>query len=257
MENNFIHKNAKLGTNVQVGRFSYIDDNVEIGDNTVIYPNATILSGMRIGSNCKIFPGAVIGADPQDISYKGEESFAYIGNNVTVREFVTINRGTSVTGKTVIGDNCLLMAYVHVAHDCVIGNNCIFANSVNLAGHVHIGDYVTIGGLVGVHQFVHIGSHVMIGAGTIVRKDVPPYVKAARESNSFEGVNSIGLRRRGFSADDIAAIKDIYRILFVEHDNVTKAVKYIEDNLSNSVYKTEVLAFVSNATRGMIRGIRN
>ena len=257
MENNYIHKNAKLGTNVQVGRFSYIDDNVEIGDNTIIYNNATILSGMRVGSNCKVFPGAVIGADPQDISYRGEESYAFIGNNVTVRECVTINRGTVVSGKTVIGDNCLLMAYVHVAHDCVVGNNCIFANSVNLGGHVTVGDYAIVGGLVGIHQFVHIGAHSMIGAGTLLRKDVPPYVKAARESNSFEGVNSVGLRRRGFSPDDIAAIKKIYRILFIDHDNVSKAAKYIRDNVEDTPYKDEILSFISTSTRGMIKGIRD
>ncbi|MGE5356865.1 MAG: acyl-ACP--UDP-N-acetylglucosamine O-acyltransferase [Deltaproteobacteria bacterium] len=255
MENNFIHKNAKLGTNVQVGRFAYIDDNVEIGDNTIIYPNATILSGMRIGNNCRIFPGAVIGADPQDLKYAGEESYAYIGNNVTVREFVTINRGTIESQKTVIGDNCLLMAYVHVAHDCVIGNNCVLANSVNLAGHVHIGDYVIIGGLVGVHQFVHIGSHVMVAGGIVVRKDVPPYIMVGRESNTFEGVNSIGLKRRGFSSEDVDLIKDIYRIMFVKHNNMSKALIYIEENVADSEYKSEILNFARSASRGMIRGI--
>lgn len=255
MENNFIHKNAKLGTNVQVGINAYIDDNVEIGDNTIIYPNATILSGMRIGKNCKIFPGAVIGADPQDLKYAGEVSYAYIGDNVTVREFVTINRGTIESGKTVVGDNCLLMAYVHVAHDCVIGNNCVLANSVNLAGHVHIGDFAIIGGLVGVHQFVQIGSHVMVAGGILVRKDVPPYVLVGRESNKFEGVNSIGLRRRGFSVEDIQEIKDIYRILFVKHNNISNAVSYIKENIKESKYKSEILAFVDSAKRGMIRGI--
>ncbi|MBK7095159.1 MAG: acyl-ACP--UDP-N-acetylglucosamine O-acyltransferase [Saprospiraceae bacterium] len=194
--------------------------------------------------------------DPQDLKYAGEESYAFIGNNVTVREFVTINRGTIESGKTVIGDNCLLMAYVHVAHDCYIGNNCILANSVNLGGHVHIGDQVIIGGLTGVHQFVHIGSHVMVAGGTLLRKDVPPYVMVGRESNTFEGVNSIGLRRREFPAEDIEAIKDIYRIMFVTNNNVSQAVKYIKENLPDSKYKSEILAFVSSATRGMIRGIR-
>ncbi len=257
MENNFIHKNAKLGSNVQVGRFAYIDDNVEIGDNTIIYPNATVLSGMRIGKNCKIFPHAVVGADPQDISYNGEDTYASIGDNVTVREFVTINRGTIASGKTVIGNNCLLMAYVHVAHDCEIGNNCILANSVNLGGHVIIGDHVVIGGLVGVHQFVHIGSHAMVGAGTVIRKDVPPYVKAARESNTYEGINSVGLRRRGFSSEDIAIIKDIYRIIFVENTNLSKAVISVEENITDSAYKHEILDFIKNANRGLIRGIRD
>jgi len=255
MEYNFIHKNAKLGKNVTVGRFAYIDDNVEIGDNTVIYPNATILHGTKIGKNCKVHPGAVIGGDPQDISYKGEDTYAIIGDNVILREFVTVHKGTVRSGKTTVGDNCYLMAYVHIAHDCNLGQGCFFANGVNLGGHVNVDDFVTIGGLVPVHQFVSIGTQVMIGGGSLVRKDVPPFIKAAREPMSYVGVNSIGLRRRGFSNNDINNIRDIYRILYVDHVNVTKAVKLIENNIPDSSYKKEVLNFISKSERGLIRGM--
>ncbi len=256
MENNFVHENAKIGKNVKIGRFSYIDEDVHIGDNTIIYPNVTILHGTRIGENCKIFPGAVLGGDPQDISYKDEDTLAVIGNNVTIREFVTVHKGTIRSGKTVVEDNCYLMAYVHIAHDCRLGKNCFFANGVNLGGHVIVDDFVTIGGIVPVHQFVHIGKHVMIGGGSLVRKDVPPYIKAAREPISYVGVNSIGLRRRGFTNKQIEMIRDIYRILYVEHVNVKKAVKIIEEKIPDSEYKNEVLKFIKESDRGLIRGLQ-
>ena len=255
MENIFIHENAKLGKNVEIGRFTYIDENVEIGDNTIIYPNVTILKGARIGKNCKIHPGAVIGGDPQDISYKGEDTFAIIGDNVTIREYVTVHKGTIRSGKTTVGDNCYLMAYVHIAHDCSLGESCFFANGVNLGGHVIVDDFVTIGGLVPVHQFVHIGKQVMIGGGSLVRKDVPPYIKAAREPISYVGVNSIGLRRRDFSNQEIEQIRDIYRILYVNHVNISKAVKIIEETSPESKYKKEILGFIKNTDRGLIRGL--
>lgn len=255
MEHSFIHKDAKIGKNVKVGRFSYIDENVVIGDNTIIYPNVTILKGTRIGNNCKIHPGAVLGGEPQDISYKGEDTLAIIGNNVTIREFVTVHRGTVRSGKTVVGDDCYLMAYVHIAHDCTLGTNCFFANGVNLGGHVNVDDFVTIGGLVPVHQFVSIGKQVMIGGGSLVRKDVPPYIKAAREPISYVGVNSIGLRRRGFTNKEIEHIRDIYRLLFIEHVNVSKAVKIIEETVENTVFKKEILDFIAKTDRGLIRGM--
>lgn len=255
MEQNFIHQNAKIGKNVEIGRFSYIDENVEIGNNTIIYPNVTILNGTRIGSNCTIHSGAVLGGEPQDISYNGEDTLAIIGNNVTVREFVTVHRGTVRSGKTVVGDNCYLMAYVHIAHDCILGTNCFFANGVNLGGHVHVDDFVTIGGLVPVHQFVSIGKQVMIGGGSLVRKDVPPFIKAAREPISYVGVNSIGLRRRGFTNKEIEHIRDIYRLLYVEHVNVSKAVKIIEETIENTKFKKEILDFIAKSDRGLIRGM--
>lgn len=255
MEHNFIHKNAIIGKNVKVGRFSYIDENVVIGDNTVIYPNVTILKGTRIGNNCKIHSGAVLGGEPQDISYNGEDTLAIIGNNVTIREFVTVHRGTIRSGKTVVGDDCYLMAYVHIAHDCTLGTNCFFANGVNLGGHVNVDDYVTIGGLVPVHQFVSIGKQVMIGGGSLVRKDVPPFIKAAREPISYVGVNSIGLRRRGFTNKEIEHIRDIYRLLYVEHVNVSKAVKIIKETVENTKFKKEILDFIEKSDRGLIRGM--
>lgn len=254
---NFIHPGAKLGNNVQVGHFAFIDDNVEIGDNCIIYPNSTILSGTRMGNNCKVFPGAVVGGDPQDISYKGEESVAIIGNNCTIREFVTIHRGSAATGQTIIGDNCFLMSYVHIAHDCRVSNNCIFANAVNIAGHVHVGEYVTFGGLVGIHQFLHVGKHSMIGGSTGYRKDIPPYIKVSKDRNTYAGVNSIGLRRRGYSNEDIFTIHQIYKKLFVEHTNVSKAVADIKENIPESTYKTEILEFIANSKRGLIRGLKN
>jgi UDP-N-acetylglucosamine acyltransferase len=256
MENYFVHRNAKIGKNVKIGMFSYIDEDVHIDDNTVIYPNVTILHGTRIGKNCKIHSGAVIGGEPQDISYNNENTLAIIGDNVTIREFVTIHRGTVRSGKTEVKDNCYLMAYVHIAHDCRVGKNCFFANGVNLGGHVIVDDFVTMGGIVAVHQFVHIGKHVMIGGGSLVRKDVPPYIKAAREPISYVGVNSVGLRRRGFTNKQIEMIRDIYRILYVEHVNVKKALKIINEKIPDSEYKSEVLKFIEESDRGLIRGLQ-
>ena len=199
----YIHPGAKIATNVVIEPFTTIHNNVTIGSGTWIGSNVTIMEGARIGKNCRIFPGAVISAIPQDLKFEGEDSLAVIGDNVTIRECATINRGTKAYGKTVIGDNCLIMATAHVAHDCIIGNDVIIVNGVTLAGHVQIGEYAIIGGLAGVHQFIHIGKHAMISGGSLVRKDVPPFVKAAKEPLSYIGINSIGLRRRGFSSEKI------------------------------------------------------
>jgi UDP-N-acetylglucosamine acyltransferase len=211
----YVSPEAKLAQNVMIDPFVTIHKNVEIGEGSWIASNVTIMEGARIGKNVKIFPGAVISAIPQDLKFDGEPSLTIIGDNTVIRESVTINRGTSASGKTIIGSNCLLMAYVHVAHDCVVGENSILANAVQLAGHVEIGESAILGGLSAVHQFVKIGSHVMISGGSLVRKDVPPYSKAAREPLSYEGVNSIGLRRRGFTSEKIAEIQEIYRILYL------------------------------------------
>lgn len=189
-----IHPDARIGANVSISPFTTIEADVEIDDNTWIGPNVTICDGARIGSNCKIFPGAVVSAVPQDLKYKGEKTLTIIGNNTTIRECVTINRGTEALGRTEVGSNCLLMAYVHVAHDCVVGNNVILANSVNLAGHVIIDDWAILEGYVGVSQFIRIGKHSFIAGQTGVRKNVPPYVKAAREPLSYAGINSVGLK---------------------------------------------------------------
>lgn len=249
-----IHPGAKIGTNVNIDPFTMIHDDVEIGDDTWIGSNVTIFPGARIGKNCKIFPGAVISAVPQDLKFAGEHTTVEIGEHTTIREFVTINRGTKALGKTIIGANNLLMAYVHVAHDCIVGDNCILANGATLAGHITIEDYAIIGGLSAIHQFVQIGSHVMISGGSLVRKDVPPFVKAAHEPLSYVGINSVGLRRRGFSADTINEIQDIYRVLFVKGYSNTHAVEVIEKEIRPSAEKTQILSFIKKSTRGILKG---
>lgn len=252
---NHIHPKAKLGKDVVVEAFSTIYDDVEIGDGTWIGPNVTIFSGARIGNNCKIFPGAVISAVPQDLKFEGEQTTTEIGDNTTIRECVTINRGTKDRMKTAVGSNCLLMAYVHVAHDCLIGNNVIIANSVNFAGHVVIEDFVILEGYVGVSQFVRIGAHAFITGQTGVRKNVPPYVKAAREPLSYVGINSVGLKRRGFTNEQILQIEDIYRTLYVKGYNVSNALSIIEQESPESPEKTQILDFIRNSKDGIMRGI--
>ncbi|MBE0640771.1 MAG: acyl-ACP--UDP-N-acetylglucosamine O-acyltransferase [Bacteroidales bacterium] len=250
----YVNPQARVAKNVVIEPFVNIEKNVEIGEGTWIGSNVTIMEGARIGKNCKIYPGAVIAATPQDLKYAGEETLVKIGDNVTIREFVTINRGTKANWETVIGNNCLLMAYVHVAHDCMIGNNCILANAATLAGHITIDDWAIIGGLAAVHQFVHIGAHTMISGGSLVRKDVPPFVKAAREPLAYVGINSIGLRRRGYSTEQINHIQDIYRILFVRGYNVTQALRIIEAEMPATPERDEILAFINKSTRGVMRG---
>ena len=214
----YIHPAAKIAPSVVIDPFVTIDQNVEIGEGTRICSNVTILEGSRIGKNCIIFPGAVIGAIPQDLKFRGEETLAIIGDNTTIRECVTVNRGTAAKGKTQVGSNCLIMAYSHVAHDCLIGDNVIISNATQLAGEVVVDNFAVIGGGSLVHQFCHIGPHVMIQGGALVNKDIPPFVKAAREPIAYAGVNSIGLRRRNFSNDVIREIQDTYRSVSVEHE---------------------------------------
>lgn len=251
-----IHPNAKIGNNVKIGAFVTIEEDVVIGDNTEIGPNVCVLNGVRMGKNCKIFPGAIIGSVPQDLKFEGEESTLEIGNNVTIREYCTINRGTRANYKTEIKDNCLIMAYCHIAHDCVIGEGCVLANCVNLAGHIEIGPKTVLGGLTAVHQFVRIGDHVMVGGGSLVRKDVPPYVKAAREPLSYAGINSIGLKRRGFTKDQIYNIQDIYRILYVKGFNTTQALEKIQTVMVATPERENILEFIRKADRGIIKGFR-
>ena len=251
----YIHPEAKIGKNVTIEPFSSIYENVEIGDGTWIGPNVSIFQGARIGKNCRIFPGAVISAIPQDLKFKGEVTTAEIGDNTTIRECVTINRGTSDKMKTAIGSNCLIMAYVHVAHDCIIGNNVIIANSVNLAGHVEIEDYSILEGLVAIQQFVKIGAHAFITGGSLVRKNVPPFTKAAREPLQYIGINSVGLRRRGFSNERISEIEDIYRTLYIKGHNVTNALAIIEQEAPVSKEKEQILGFIRESKDGIMRGI--
>ncbi|NNE29525.1 MAG: acyl-ACP--UDP-N-acetylglucosamine O-acyltransferase [Saprospiraceae bacterium] len=252
-----IHPNAQIGKNVKIASFVTIEEDVVIGDNCEIGANVSILNGTRMGDGCRIFPGAIISSIPQDLKFQGENTTLNIGNNVTIREYCTINRGTMANGATVIGNNTLIMAYCHVAHDCVIHENCILSNCVNLAGHIEVGPKAVLGGLTAVHQFVRIGDHVMVGGGSLVRKDVPPYVKAAREPLSYAGVNSIGLRRRGFSKDQINNIRDIYRILYVKGNNTTQALQMIESSISDTPEKSNIIKFIKKADRGIIRGLRS
>jgi UDP-N-acetylglucosamine acyltransferase len=250
----YVNPQAKVAPNVVIEPFVSIDKNVIVEEGTWIGSNVTILEGARIGKNCRIFPGAVISAIPQDLKFSGEDSIVKIGNNVTIREYVTINRGTKASYETVIGDNTLLMAYVHVAHDCVVGNNVILANAAMLSGHVIVDDWAIIGGMVPIHQFCHIGAHAFIGGRTGVGKDVPPYTKAAREPLSYVGVNSIGLRRRGFPPEVINKIQEIYRIIFLKSYNVSQAVEIIEAKVEATPERDEILSFITNSRRGIMKG---
>jgi UDP-N-acetylglucosamine acyltransferase len=251
-----IHPGALLGKNVTVDPFTTIHDDVVIGDNTWIGSNVTIFPGARIGKNCRIFPGAVISAIPQDLKFEGEITVAEIGDNTTIRECVTVNRGTKALGKTVVGKNNLLMAYVHVAHDCIVGDNCILANGATLAGHITIEDYAIIGGLSAIHQFVRVGAHVMISGGSLVRKDVPPFVKAAHEPLSYVGINSVGLRRRGFSAETIAQIQEMYRIVFVKGLSNSHALEVIKNEIPASNERDQIISFIGESTRGLMKGYK-
>ncbi len=250
----YIHPGAKIARNVVVEPFTTINNNVKIGSGTWIGSNVTIMEGARIGENCRIFPGAVISAVPQDLKFDGEDSLAEIGNNTTIRECVTINRGTNASGTTKIGSNCLIMATAHIAHDCVIGDNSIIVNGVALAGHVTIGNFAIIGGLAAIHQFINIGDHAMISGGSLVRKDVPPYTKAAKEPLSYVGINSIGLRRRGFDTDKIREIQNIYRILYQSKYNNTQALEKIEAQLEATSERDEIITFIRNSKRGIMKG---
>ncbi|NTW24729.1 MAG: acyl-ACP--UDP-N-acetylglucosamine O-acyltransferase [Lentimicrobium sp.] len=250
----YVHPQAKVAKNTVIEPFVNIERNVEIGEGTWIGSNVTIMEGARIGKNCKIFPGAVIAAVPQDLKFNNEDSIVRIGDNTVIREFVTINRGTKANYETVVGNNCLLMAYVHVAHDCIVGNNVILANAATLAGHITVDDWAIVGGLSAIHQFVNIGAHVMISGGSLVRKDVPPFTKAAREPLSYVGINSIGLRRRGFSPEKINEIQDIYRYIYLRGNNVSQALEYIEANLPATSERDEIISFISKSSRGIMRG---
>ncbi len=249
-----VHPEARIAPGVIIDDFVTIQKNVEIGENTWIGPNVVIMEGARIGKNCRIHPGAVISGEPQDLKFQGEATTAEIGDNTIIREYVTLNRGTASKGKTVIGSNCLIMAYVHIAHDCIIGNNVIIVNSVGLAGEIEVGDWAVIGGMTAIHQFVRIGSHVMIGGGCLVRKDVPPFVKASREPLSYVGVNSIGLRRRRFTIEKINEIQNIYRAIYQGGMNNSQALQYIESELPSSVERDEIVKFIRGSRRGIMRG---
>ncbi|MGV6828040.1 MAG: acyl-ACP--UDP-N-acetylglucosamine O-acyltransferase [Flavobacteriales bacterium] len=250
----YVHPGAKIAKNVVIEPFATIHNNVVIGEGTWIGSNVTIMEGARIGKNCNIYPGAVISAIPQDLKFQDEETTAIVGDNTTLREYVTINRGTIDRGKTVIGKNCLIMAYCHIAHDCIVGNNCIFSNNSTLAGHVTVGNHVILAGMTAVHQFCTLGQHAFVTGGTLVRKDVPPYVKGAREPMSYVGINSIGLRRRGFESKKIREIQNIYRILYQKNYNTSQASGIIEAEIEATPERDEILQFIKNSKRGIMKG---
>lgn len=249
----YIHSNARIGNDVTIDPFAVIHEEVTIGDGSHIMSNAVIMNGSIIGKMVMVFPGAVIGAIPQDLKFIGEKTIAQVGDNTTVRECVTINRGTVEKYKTVVGSNCLLMAYSHIAHDCILGNNVILGNCVQLAGHVLVDDYAIISGMSGAQQFAHIGAHAYIAGHTVVRKDVPPFIKAAREPLSYMGVNLVGLQRRGFSKEAITAISNIYHTLFVEKHTTSAAIELIEATFTPSAEKDEIIHFVKSSQSGIIR----
>lgn len=228
---------------------------ISIGEGCWIGSSVTIHDGARLSKNCKIFPGAVISAIPQDLKFEGEKTTLEVGENTVIREFATLNRGTTYHGKTVIGKNVLIMAYVHVAHDCIIGDHVIISNATNIGGHVEIGDYAVIGGTSGIHQFVKLGKHVMLQAGSKLGKDVPPYTTAGRYPVRYSGINKIGLRRRGFSNETIFAIQDIYRQIYLTNKNISQALAYIEAEMPASEERAEILSFVRDSERGIIKGM--
>lgn len=250
-----IHPDAKIGEGVKIGPFSTIHADVEIGDGTVIESNVVIMDGARIGKDCRIFPGAVISAIPQDLKFAGEVTTVEIGDRTTIRECVTINRGTVDRYKTSVGSDSLLMAYTHLGHDTVVGNHCILANAANIAGHVVIEDYAILEGVVAVQQFVRIGTHSFIAGGSLVRKNVPPYVKAAREPLSYAGVNTVGLRRRGFATETISKIEDAYRYIYIRNKNLEKAMGDIRENLEITEEIQGIMDFIQGSDRGIIRGV--
>src|SRR5512133_1679581 len=249
----FIHPEAKIGNDVIVEPFAYIAGDVIIGDGTWVGPNATILDGARIGKNCKIFPSAVLSGIPQDLKFRGEQSTAEIGDNTTLRECATVNRGTAAVGRTVVGNNCLLMAYSHVGHDCLIKDNVIIGNSTALAGEVNVDDWAILSAGTMVHQFSHIGGHVMIGGAAKVRTDVPPYIKADRDPLSYMGLNSVGLTRRGFGKERIDEIHEIYRAIYQKGMNISQALDYVEKEFKSSVDRDYILEFIRKSERGIIR----
>jgi UDP-N-acetylglucosamine acyltransferase len=250
-----IHPKARIGKNVTIEAFATIYEDVEIGDDTYIHPNAVIYPDTIIGKGCKIFPGAVIGIINQDLKYKGEKSNTVIGDNTVIREYVTIHKGTADRMTTKVGNNCLIMCYTHLGHDCIVGNNVIIANNGSLAGHITVEDFVIIEGVVAAQQFVRIGAHSFVAGASLVRKSIPPYVRVAREPLQFIGVNTIGLNRRGFDKDTIKQIEDIYRIIFVRGHNLSNALEIVENEMPDTEIRRQILDFIKSQKDGIIKGI--
>ncbi len=248
-----VHPLAKIGENTIIEPFATVQADVEIGDNCHIAPNAVIMNGSRLGNNVEIHSGAVISGLPQDLKYEGEDSKTIIGNNTVIRECVTVNKGTKDRMATKIGDNCLLMSYVHVAHDTFIGNNVIVAVDVALAGHMDIEDYAIIEGISGAQQFVKIGGHCFIAAGSLIRKNVPPYIKCAREPLTYTGINRVGMQRRGFNDEVIKEIDEIYRTIYIRNKNIGRALAQVEENFKPSTHRDHILEFIKNSENGIVK----
>lgn len=249
-----IHPDARIAEGVIIDPFVYVAADVEIGEGTHLYPGAIVLDGARIGRNCRIHSGAVIAGEPQDLKFKGEVTTAVIGDNTIIRESATVNRGTASKGTTIVGANCLIMAYTHIAHDCVVGDNVIISNASQVAGEVHIDHHAVIGGGSLIHQFCHIGAHVMMQGGSLVNKDVPPYIVCARNPISYAGINVVGLRRRGFTSEQISTLQEIYRYIFSSDLNTTDAIQAVEANIPESDFRSDILDFVRNSHRGILKG---
>lgn len=248
-----VHPDAKLGKNVIVEPFAYIAAKVTVGDGTWIGPHAILADGAIIGKDCKIFGGAVIAGIPQDLKFQGEETTAEIGDRTMVREYATVNRGTAARGRTTVGTDCLIMSYAHVGHDCVVGNHCIMANNVSLAGEVEVDDWAILGGHVAIHQFCRIGKHIMISGGTMIGKDIPPFITVAHTPASYLGVNSIGLRRRGYTSEQIGRIQDVCRLLFQSGHSYGVALQLVKDTIPESPEKQEIVNFFESSKRGVIK----
>ncbi len=247
-----VNSKAKLGKNITIGPYAVIDGDVEIDNDTTIGPHSVIYDGARIGKRVKIFQSASVANLPQDLKFGGEKSQFIIGDDTVVREYATLHRGTSETGKSQVGKNCLLMAYSHIPHDCSIGDNCIIANGVQMGGHTHVEDWVIIGGLTAVHQFSLIGEHAMVGGGLRINQDVPPFILAGDDPVKYAGLNVVGLKRRGFKIVDIEILKDAYSYLYDSKLNVSQAVKKIEKDFGDNPSVKKILNFISRSKRGIV-----
>ena len=246
---------AILGDNIEIGPYAFIDDDVQIGDGCKIYPHAVIYPYVKMGKNCEVFPGAVVGAVPQDLKFDGEVTYVEIGDNVTIRECGTINRGTKASGEgvTKVGSNTLIMSYVHIAHDCQVGSHCILVSYVGIAGETEVDDWAIIGGGAKAHQFTRVGCHAMIGGMSKINKDIPPYALCGRDPICYAGVNIVGLRRRGFSAETVRNIKDIYDTIYFQGYNITDGCAKVEAGFPDSEEKATILNFIRSSKRGIVK----
>ncbi len=249
-----VDPSAELDPGVTVGPWALIGPNVRIGKGTVIGPGALVDRNTKLGRECEIHKGAVLGTDPQDLKFQGEDTVLQVGDRTIIREYATLNRGTSASGKTTVGDDCLLMAYTHVAHDCVLGNHVILSNAVNMAGHVELEDWVIVGGVTPIHQFVRVGAHAFVGGGSRISQDVPPFCRVAGSPPKLYGLNSVGLERRGFTSETRALLKKTYRILFQSNLNVSQGIARAREEIDPVAEVDHFLTFIENSERGITIG---